>query len=156
MKRVMLAAAAASMLCVLTPASAPAQYMLPPSGACAQLIGARWLYYMEGAIAGYPSMSTGIVDVRLSLTNGSSLKTVGRTPFPALTQSMTYGQSTISRITGCQALAVSATIPANTAQLSDLSGVSARWTVSTDGRSATIRGANATEIGMTGRALRLP
>ena len=145
MVRVLLAAFAASVaLCGAAQA-----------GPCEQLAGARWVYYMEGPFGspGQSMLATGTVDFRRGV-NGMSLATMGQTPFPALTQSQVYGQSTISRVTGCQ-LATAQGLPANTALLGDLSGGSSYWTVSADGRSAALVGAHVDSVNMRGRALRV-
>jgi hypothetical protein len=112
---------------------------------------------MEGAFGGAPGtpmLTAGTSDFRRGVIGGMSLATMGQTPLPTLTTSQIYGQSTISRVTGCQ-IATGPGIASNTALLSDLSGGSSLWTVAADGRSAILVGAHADSVNMRGRAYRV-
>lgn len=116
------------------------------AGPCEQLVGARWVHYIDG---GDPARAgVGVLDFRAGVVGAPVFAAAGSTPFPASNPSAPYGGSYIQQVTAC-------TAEGNVATLSINVGASVLFTVAEDGKSATTVGGQNLP-GMSGWAVRDP
>lgn len=137
MTRISAAVLAAAVLAAAGPASADA---------CDQLLGDRWVHYIEG---GSPARTgVAVIDFRTTVAGAPIFTAAGDAPFPASNPSAPYGASYVQQVVSCEADGQAATLVINV-------GASVVFTVSADGKSATTVGGS-TLAGMTGWAVRDP
>lgn len=116
------------------------------AGPCEQLLGARWVHYIEG---GSPARAgVAVIDFRTTVVGAPVFAAAGDMPFPSPNPSAPYGASYVQQVVSCEAVGQVATLVINV-------GASVLFTVSTDGKSATTAGGS-TMAGMTGWAVRDP
>jgi hypothetical protein len=116
------------------------------AGPCERLAGGRYLAYLEGGST--PELGVGIVDFRMGFVDAPTLSTSGPTPLPSGTTPVVYGTSYVQTAT-CTPQA------GEVARLQYSSQSSVDWTVSADGKTATLVGVQNT-VGMKGWAARVP
>ncbi len=142
----MKAAVAVAMFAALAPS-------LSHADPCAQLAGARWLQYSEGPFGGptgQNSLAVGMEDFRRGVVGGVGIATLGQLPIVVGAGSALYGSSTADKANYCIVLTPT------TARVGSNSGGATDWTVSADGKTATIVGAHANSLLMKGWATKVP